>query len=122
MIRYGKEIVFVSVHGHVGISGNLAADSAAKYALDGDISDEYIFFLWFETGFEQWRHWSLANWVKQLPPKQTAQDQSTNKRIPDILSLHLEIRHGSTQTTYWPFIDDTLFLVERSGSFLLHPM
>ena len=45
LIRYGKEIVFVSVHCHVGISGNLAADSAAKDALDGDVSDNYIFFL-----------------------------------------------------------------------------
>ena len=43
--RYGKEIVFVWVHGHVGISGNSAANSAAKDALDGDVSDEYNFFL-----------------------------------------------------------------------------
>ena len=44
----GKEVVFVWVPGHVGIGGNLTADSnldsAVKDALDGDISDELIPF------------------------------------------------------------------------------
>ena len=35
----GKEIVFVWVPGHVGISFNSATDFAAKNALDGDVSD-----------------------------------------------------------------------------------
>ena len=38
MTREGREIVFICVPSHVGIRGNLAADSAAKDALDGDIS------------------------------------------------------------------------------------
>ena len=42
LIQDGKEIVSVWVPGHVGISGNLATDSDAKDALDGDTSDEYI--------------------------------------------------------------------------------
>ena len=44
MTRNGREIVFIWVPGHVGIRGNLAADSAAKDALDGDISVELIPF------------------------------------------------------------------------------
>ena len=42
MTRDGREIVFIWVPGHVGIRGNSAADSAAKDALDGDISVELI--------------------------------------------------------------------------------
>ena len=44
MTRDGREIVFIWVPGHVGITGNSAADSAAKDALDGDISVELIPF------------------------------------------------------------------------------
>ena len=44
LIRDGKEIVFVWVPGHTGISVNSAADFAAKDAQDGYISDEYTSF------------------------------------------------------------------------------
>ena len=44
MTREGREIVFIWVSGHVGIRGNSAADSAAKGALDGNISVELIPF------------------------------------------------------------------------------
>ena len=42
--REGRETVFIWVPGHVGIRGNSAADSAAKDALDGNISVELIPF------------------------------------------------------------------------------
>ena len=44
MTRDGREIVFIWVPGQAGIRGNSAADSAAKDALDGDISVELIPF------------------------------------------------------------------------------
>ena len=40
LTRDGRETVFIWVPGHVGIRRNSAADSAAKDAHDGDISDE----------------------------------------------------------------------------------
>ena len=45
LTREGSETVFTWVPGHVGITRNLAADSAAKDALDGDVLDELIPFL-----------------------------------------------------------------------------
>ena len=42
LTRDGKETVFIWVPSHVGIRENLAADSAAKDTLNGDISDEPI--------------------------------------------------------------------------------
>ena len=38
LMQDGKEIVFLWVPGHASISGNSAAESAAKDAPDGDIS------------------------------------------------------------------------------------
>ena len=42
LIQKEKDIVFVWVPGYVGIRGNSATDSAAKDAIDGEISDEFI--------------------------------------------------------------------------------
>ena len=42
LIKEERGIVFVWVPGNVGIRGNYTADCAAKDALDGDASDEFI--------------------------------------------------------------------------------
>ena len=86
LIRNGREIVFVWVLGHVGISGNSAADSAARDALDDDVSAEYIPFFDFrprlksyitEVWQNEWDNYPL-NKLHKISPK--------NKRIFDNLS------------------------------------
>ena len=47
-------IVFIWVPGQVGGRGKLAADSAARDALDGDISDELIPFSDLKTGVNKY--------------------------------------------------------------------
>ena len=47
-------IVFIWVPGQVGVRGKLAADSAARDALDGDISDELIPFSDLKTGVNKY--------------------------------------------------------------------
>jgi len=44
LTRDGKETIYTCVPGYVAIRGNSAAGSAAKDALDGDVSDELILF------------------------------------------------------------------------------
>ena len=45
LTRYGREITFVWLPGHVDSRGNSTSDSAAEDAHDGNISDELIPFL-----------------------------------------------------------------------------
>lgn len=40
LFQDGKKIVFVWVLDHAGITGNSTADSAARDALDGNVSDD----------------------------------------------------------------------------------
>ena len=54
LTRNGKEIVFIWVTGHVGVRGDLAADSAAKDALVGDISVELIPFSDLKSCANKW--------------------------------------------------------------------
>ena len=55
------------VLGHVGIRGNSAADTAAKGALDGDISDELIPFSDLKPPYEPMYHRILATRVGYMP-------------------------------------------------------
>ena len=73
LTRKGLEIIFIWVPGHFSIRGNSAADSAAKDALDGDISDELIPFSDLKSRVT--KHWcirALAVGVGWVPWKQTA--------------------------------------------------
>ena len=79
LIQDGKELVFVWVLGHVGISGNSAAYTAAKDALDGDVWNEDSPFSDSEPRLNN----DIAElWQKPVGhqfPKQTAQDESQSE-------------------------------------------
>ena len=101
LIRDGREIVFVWVLGHVGISGNSAADSATKDAPDGDVSAEYIPFFDFrprlksyitEVWQNEWDNYPLNKLHKISPKMNEFQAPShTNRREETVLSrLHID--------------------------------
>ena len=76
-LLHDEEIVFDWVPGHVGIRGNSAADTVAKDALYGDISDDLIPFCDVKPRMNQyimelWQHqWDKCpdNKLHQVRPK-----------------------------------------------------
>ena len=68
LIQEERDIVFVCVSDHVGIRGNSAADSAAKDALDGNISDELIPFSDLKPCLNNY-FWALATWMGWMSRK-----------------------------------------------------
>ena len=60
-------IVFIWVPGYVAVRGNSAADSAAKDALDGDISDVLIPFSDLKSDVNKYSFVTLAVRVGRVP-------------------------------------------------------
>ena len=110
LIRDGKEVVFVLVPGHVGVNDDSAANSAAKNALDGDVSDNYIPFSDLKP--------RLNNYITEL--WQTEISPKINKFLASCRSNRRE--ETSVPATFWPCIHDSLFLVESRRSSLLHSL
>ena len=103
MTREGRKIVFIWVPGHVGIRGNLAADSAAKVSLDGDISVEltpfsdlkpctnkYILELWQS----EWDEFPENKLYKIFPVLKECISCPRKNRIEETVMARLHIGHS----------------------------
>ena len=90
---------FVRVPSHVGIRGNLAAESAAKNALNRDTLDELSPFSDLQPRLKEViHHWVPARWVGEISPKQMSIDYCNTKPMSSInhsclLQLLPEILH-----------------------------
>ena len=97
MTRDGGEVVFIWVPGHVGIKGNSAADSAAKDALDNDISVELIPFSDLKSRANKY---ILELW-------QSEWDESPENKLQKIFPVLKECivcsRTNRKDETHWPF-------------------
>ena len=98
MTRKGREIVFIWVPGHVNIRGNSAADSAAKDALDGDISVElrpkvtHKFFL--ELWQSEWDEFPENKLYKIFPVLKDCISCPWKNRKEETVMARLHIGHS----------------------------
>ena len=131
MIRDGKEIVFVWVPGHLGISDNSAADSVAKEAVDGDVSDEYIRFSDLKPRFnsyitELWQNvWNSypRNKVHKISPQinELLTFCRTNRREETVVSS-LHIDHSYMTHSFLLKGEDPPFCIPRNDLLSLEHM
>ena len=119
MTREGRKIVFIWVPGHVGIRGNLAADSAAKVSLDGDISVEltpfsdlkpctnkYILELWQS----EWDEFPENKLYKIFPV------------LKECISCPWKRRNCDGLIAHWPFFSYSFLFIEGWGTANVHRM
>ena len=105
MTREGREIVFIWVPGHVGIRGNLAADSAAKDALDGDVSVELIPFSDLKP--------RTNKYILEL--LQSEWDEFPENKLYQIFPEKLK-RNCDGPIAHWPFFSYSFLFIEERGT------
>ena len=124
LIRDGKEIVFVWAPGHVVISGNSATDSAAKDALDGDVSDEYIPFSDLKPRLSnyiaelcqnEWDNYPRNKLPKISPKKNNFLTSCRSNRTEETVLSRLHIGH-SYMTHYFLLKGDPPFCILSNES------
>ena len=114
-------VCFIWVPGHVGIGGNLAADSAAKDALVGDTSVELIPFSDLKSRankyiLELWQ----SEWDESLGKK-------LHKIFPRLKQCHLSSdkqkrRNCDSPIARWPFFYYSFLFVEGWGTANVYQM
>ena len=116
LTRDGTEIAFTWVSGHVGSRGNLVADTAAKDALDDDISGKLIPFSDLKSHVNRYvlELWQ-SEW-KEFPENKLHKIISKLKGLHNLSSDKQKRRDCDISNAHWSLFYYSFLFIERRGA------